>query len=442
MVISLSGCDDETEKEDHAFEEWLQERMTILSNSHDSVSIEPSIPTMFRGDMVAIANQKGDANPLEVFEFKTYVGRITESTVEIGEKDGKHAVSKIERIFKTTGQKGRQRKKSSYWLFSKKLLFILSDFSDHPELHMRFKMQIAFYDKKIPKTSMYICDSTKPAEVFHRLFGEPGREYRTGSASFKYVTQWEFGSSPAAVVEAVNIALTPDGNVVVPVPGDGAIRIYTAEGELLQELDGLAVPAGVAVDSLGNLFVAESRGASFAKYSASTTGYTVSDRGLGRGRLDFPTGIAIDKDGHVFIGDKANQKILEFDNKGGFVREVGSTDGSPSVLVWGPTTGLIALVGTDLVRIPPAGKKTARLSLGGDTPVGLGYDYQKAEIMVTSLEGRLYALDGIGAPTDPMRIEADLGVPFAVVGAREGTLFVYDIRESRILVLRSSNSFP
>jgi DNA-binding beta-propeller fold protein YncE len=81
----------------------------------------------------------------------------------------------------------------------------------------------------------------------------------------------------------------------------------------------LAIPAGVAVDAAGNVFVADTgnhRIQRFAPTAQNPHQYDVfttwGAKGSGDGQLDEPTDLAIDTDGAVFVADFRNFRIQKF----------------------------------------------------------------------------------------------------------------------------------
>jgi sugar lactone lactonase YvrE len=102
-------------------------------------------------------------------------------------------------------------------------------------------------------------------------------------------------------------------------------------------------PSGVAVDAFGNLYVADSRNNTIRKISsrgvvrtlAGRTGYIGSGDGPGfLARFSGPNGVAVDRNGNVFVSDANNQTIRRIKADGtvstlaGKAGEMGSADGT------------------------------------------------------------------------------------------------------------------
>ncbi len=91
---------------------------------------------------------------------------------------------------------------------------------------------------------------------------------------------------------------------------------------------GLNVPVGVAVDDLGNLYVADQNNNRVLVYNAPLVsgkpadrvvgqpGFSTADSNLGKGvsadSLWRPVGVAVDPGGNLFVSDSANNRILEY----------------------------------------------------------------------------------------------------------------------------------
>src|SRR5258706_166740 len=89
--------------------------------------------------------------------------------------------------------------------------------------------------------------------------------------------------------------------------------------------DGLDHPEGVATDSAGNVFVADTYNDRIQEFDS--TGQFIrrwGSRGTGAGQFSYPGGIATNSAGHVFVVDTNNARIQEFDSTGVFIRMWGS----------------------------------------------------------------------------------------------------------------------
>src|ERR1700723_1553814 len=95
----------------------------------------------------------------------------------------------------------------------------------------------------------------------------------------------------------------------------------------------LALPSGVAVDSSGTLYIADTNNQRIRKVSGGTittiagTGeqnYTGDGAAGASATLDSPTGVAVDAAGNVYIADRHNQRIRELSASGTITTLAGS----------------------------------------------------------------------------------------------------------------------
>jgi RHS repeat-associated protein len=93
----------------------------------------------------------------------------------------------------------------------------------------------------------------------------------------------------------------------------------TAEGDLKK-------PAGVAVDSKGNVWVADTGNNRIEEFSATGTFLKAYGKeGTGNVQFKEPKGIAVDKEGYMFIADAGNNRIEILNSKGEYVTSIKTT---------------------------------------------------------------------------------------------------------------------
>lgn len=98
------------------------------------------------------------------------------------------------------------------------------------------------------------------------------------------------------------------------------------QGNSLPSATSLALPLGIAVDNSGNLFVSDSNNGRVLAYTAPITTGMAASRVFGQpdfttrngpaltaDRFSLPAGIAVDGGGNLYVADYFNNRVLEFD---------------------------------------------------------------------------------------------------------------------------------
>ena len=84
-------------------------------------------------------------------------------------------------------------------------------------------------------------------------------------------------------------------------------------------------PSGVATDASGNVYVADTDNHRIQKFDESGALLTTwGSFGSGDGQFDQPTGVATDGSGNVYVTDAGNQRVQKFDASGAFLTTWGS----------------------------------------------------------------------------------------------------------------------
>ncbi len=116
------------------------------------------------------------------------------------------------------------------------------------------------------------------------------------------------------------------GNVTetrAPAAGGGGIPV----GAYLysSQVPSLKAPGGVAMDSAGHVWVADTEDSRVVELS-STGEYITAFGTEGTGNVQFkkPRGIAVDSEGHIWVADTGNDRVEEISSTGTFIRAFGS----------------------------------------------------------------------------------------------------------------------
>ncbi|KJU81430.1 NHL repeat containing protein, partial [Candidatus Magnetobacterium bavaricum] len=128
------------------------------------------------------------------------------------------------------------------------------------------------------------------------------------------------------------IAVDSSGNVYVADEDNHRIQKFSSSGVFLAKWgskgsgDGqFYYPGGIAVDSSGNVYVADTYNDRIQKFSSSGVFLAKWDsKGSGDGQFYYPYDIAVDSSGNVYVVDASNDRIQKFSSSGVFLAKWGS----------------------------------------------------------------------------------------------------------------------
>lgn len=192
------------------------------------------------------------------------------------------------------------------------------------------------------------------------------------------------------------------------------------------------LPEGVAVDSSGNVFVADRVNNTIRKITAegivTTLAGVVGSIGFGDGpgkeaRFFFPTGVAVDESGNVFVADSDNKTIRKISAEGivstwaGVVSLVVNLGGSPN-----PTTNVDGTGNAARFGWPTA----VALDRSGNVFVTDSSNYTIRKITAGGVVTTLAGTVGISGSADGTGSAARFGRMFGVAADGSGNVFVAD----------------
>jgi secreted PhoX family phosphatase len=251
-------------------------------------------------------------------------------------------------------------------------------------------------------------------------------------------------ASPAGVaVDAAGVAIADTGNCRVRfVPNaDGKgfgitmrkADIYTIAGSKCgaSERSGPAIsaelsfPAGVAFDTAGNLYIADTGNNAIRKVSAATGVMST----IAAGELNGPSGIAVDPVGDLFIADTNNCRIREVSASGAITTVAGNGscgdagDNGPASSAELLTPSDVAVDAHGNLIIADTGNRRVReVAAAAGTNLGIAMSAGNIYTVAGSGSYSVYFGDGLPAASDAVSLNFPTGV--AVDAA--GNLFVAD----------------
>ncbi|HWO23675.1 MAG TPA: hypothetical protein VNO30_33265 [Kofleriaceae bacterium] len=270
--------------------------------------------------------------------------------------------------------------------------------------------------------NVYVADSSNhtirkvtPTGVVTTLAGTAGMSGSTdgtGSAArFRYPT---------------DVAVDSAGNVYVADRDNSIIRKITTTG-VVTTLAGTA-GSSVAVDNAGNVYVADVNNSTIRKITAAgvvttlagTAGITGSTDGTGAAaRFTSPSGVAVDSAGNVYVADKGNHTIRKVTTVGlvttlaGTAVMSGSTDGTSTAASFYYPTGVAVDSAGNIYVADYLNSTIRKLTLAG---------------IVTTLAGTA----GMMNSTDGTGAAARFTLPSGVAVDITGNIYVADTENSTI----------
>ena len=247
------------------------------------------------------------------------------------------------------------------------------------------------------------------------------------------------------------VAMDSSGNIYVADTNNDTIREVTPAGAVTTiagtagvqgstDATGAAAsfnhPGAIAVDSSGNLYVADTNNDTIRMLTLSGSVWTVSTIGGSAGsagstdgaattaaKFNAPSGIAVDSSGNVYVADSGNQKIREISS--GTVTTIAGTG------VYGNADG----AGTTAAQF----RKPTGIAVGGAGILYVG-DYNNGTVRKLTLSGSVWTVSTLAgiAPTfghvDGAGSAAQFQAPGGVAVDGNGNVYVadvldYDIRE-------------
>jgi tripartite motif-containing protein 71 len=137
-------------------------------------------------------------------------------------------------------------------------------------------------------------------------------------------------------VQPQGIALDAGGNIYVTnvYPSQGGFNVvkFNSRGKYLATIgssgsgDGqFNDPEGIAVDSIGDIYVADSGNNRVEKFNKDGVYQSqFGSQGSGNGQFSYPVGIAFGAGGAIYVTDIGNNRVEKFDSKGSYQSQFGS----------------------------------------------------------------------------------------------------------------------
>jgi hypothetical protein len=244
----------------------------------------------------------------------------------------------------------------------------------------------------------------------------------------------------AQLSDPQGLALDTDGNLYIMDSANGRVRKVDTAGNITTYASGLGFDFGIAVDSAKNVYIADANGHAIRKADSAghvtvvagngTPGYSGDSGPATSAQLNFPTAVALDAGGNIYIADTNNNRIRIV--SGGNINTIvgngtccfsGDGGNAASAQINRPrgialdTTGTLYFADANNNRIREVTTSGTILTIAGNG----NFNYQ-----------------GDGGPS----LSAAFRTPFSVVPDGLGNLYIADISNDAIRLLTPSGSSP
>ncbi|WP_020470411.1 NHL repeat-containing protein [Zavarzinella formosa] len=181
----------------------------------------------------------------------------------------------------------------------------------------------------------------------------------------RFLAEWgKLGDKPGEFNFPIGIAVNAADELLVTDHYNSRVQKFDRQGRFLGQFAVPSNPGGLAVDRDGNFYIshfpASIKNKDLAKDCVTKHGpdgkllAQWGKTGTGDGEFDCPGGLAVDKEGQVYVADQTNQRVQVFDRSGKFLRKWGEHGNEPGQ--FGGQAGKISRVGgPQFVAIDTAG---------------------------------------------------------------------------------------
>lgn len=214
-------------------------------------------------------------------------------------------------------------------------------------------------------------------------------------------------------------------------------------------------PKGVAMDSIGNIYVADQRNNRIQKFDQNGKFLLAwGSSGSENGQFNQPSGIFVGNQDNVFVTDTWNHRIQKFDSEGKFIMAFGdsSTFWAPKGVVEDPD-GFLYVANTgfhNIMKYTRGGSKLWSVGVKGDgpkeftEPVGICLDKKGQVYVADTANKRISVFDGNGNHLRQISVfglEEYYTEPYIAIDETNQRVFLTDSRNNHIQIFDLNGEF-
>ncbi|HET7485691.1 MAG TPA: S8 family serine peptidase, partial [Solirubrobacterales bacterium] len=228
-------------------------------------------------------------------------------------------------------------------------------------------------------------------------------------ATLRFVPALAFGTEGAGngqLKAPSEVAVDSSGNVWVADTGNNRVEKFNSKGEYQSQFGTQGTgngqfqsPRSIAIDASGNLWVADSGNHRVEKFNSKGEYQSqFGTQGTGNGQFKTPYAIAIDSSGNLWVSDTARNRVQEFNSKGEYLSQFGTLGSGDGQLVAASdlafdSSGNLWVLDSTLNRVQEFNPKGEYLGKFGANGTGNGQLSSPQGIRIDSA-GDLWVSDG------------------------------------------------
>jgi hypothetical protein len=281
-------------------------------------------------------------------------------------------------------------------------------------------------------------------------------------ASISFVTKWGTpGTADGQLLSPTGIAVDSAGNVYVAEGNGNRFQKFDNNGTFLMKAGllgdipgGFVSPSGIAVDSAGNIYVTDNFTNRTSKFNASGT-YLSS---IGPSNFLSANGVAVDSADKVYIVDGSTHRVRKYDSAGAFITQWGSNgagdgqfNGPSGIAIDSADNVYVADTGNNRIqKFTSAGTFITKWGAPGSgngqftSPNGVGVSVSGTVFVVDTGNSRIQSFTNTGTFNEAFGVngsgDGEFSVPHHVAADVSGNIFVTDTGNDRVQKLTTATA--